>query len=200
MRLSNYIYCTLTPSVCSCGTCCYAALPACSRTNAQNPYCHVQFALLHLRAKKNLLRTLHWYARRAGTVMSKLCCLICAPKTRTHANSECKNRVSSLARVEFCLDDFTCKTVRLAELSNRWYVALSPRLSQRSADEASDSSGNNLGLERRSNLFIEAVQSQQTYLYIHRMSLYVQRRLSLTVSIMSTGFKDISNRRSRVLV
>lgn len=51
MRLSNYIYCTLTPSVCSCGTRCYAALPACNHTNTPNSYCHIQFALMHMKAK-----------------------------------------------------------------------------------------------------------------------------------------------------
>lgn len=68
----------------------------------------------------------------------------------------------------------TIQHEKLSKLSNRWHVTLSPLLSQCSADEAFGSSGNNLGLDGLSNLFIETVQSQQTYLYIHLMSLNVQ--------------------------
>lgn len=66
-------------------------------------------------------------------------------------------------------------------------------LSQYSAEEATNSSGNNLGLDRLSNLFIEAVPSQQTYLYIHLISL--NRHCSfLSPYRMDTKFKDTGDR------
>lgn len=123
-------------------------------------------------------------------------CRIYASKKRKHANSECQTVVV----VETKSFVSTIQHEKLSKLSNRWHVTLSLWLSQCSADEAFDSSGNNLGLDGLSNPFIETVQSQQTYLYIHLMSLNVQQRLSPTISTMDSGLKDISKMLSSALV
>lgn len=66
-------------------------------------------------------------------------------------------------------------------------------LSQCSAEKGTKSSGNYIGLDRLSNLFIEVVPSQQTYLYIYLMSL--DRHCSFLLPyIMDTKFKDIGDR------
>lgn len=172
MRLSNYIYCTLTPPVCCCGTHGYAV-----QTNAPNSYCHTHFALMHSKANICCVQC----TQRARTVMIKLCCLIRASKKGKHANLGSKTVVLFLHLLSLVS---TILHEKPSELSNRWHVTLSLWLSQCSADEAFDSSGNNLGLDGLSNLFIETVQSQQTYLYVHLVSLNVQLRLSRTTSTM----------------
>lgn len=107
MRLSNYIYCTLTPSVCRCSTRCYATLPACSHMNTPNSYCHVQFALTHIKAikkKKNaacftLVCTTHLDCNEQ-TLLPDSCNRV---KIRTRGNLECKTAFPLLSCARWLL-------------------------------------------------------------------------------------------------
>lgn len=194
MRLSNYIYCTLTPSVCGCETHC----TTCMQPNGHTKFLLVMCTLLRCTAKAKFAANFTLVCTLHSDRLEQPSCLIHASKERKHTNVESTTVFLLVHALSFCVND--CYLKKLSKLSNRWHVTLSLWLSQCSADEAFDSSGNNLGLDRLSNLFIETVQSQQTCLYIHLMSLNVQLRLSPTISTMDSGLKDIANRWSSVLV